>query len=50
METKTQLPLWAVKLARRLLGLTPGRYYVILTIGRDDHRDWTVQPLGKVEN
>jgi hypothetical protein len=37
-----------MKLARRLLALAPGRYMIILTIGRD--HDWTVQMLGKVES
>lgn len=41
-------PVWVVKLARRLLGLKPGRYQLILTIDRQGC-DCTVIPLGKVE-
>jgi hypothetical protein len=41
------MPEWIVKLARRLMALTPGRYMIILTIGSTI--DWTVQELGKIE-
>lgn len=41
------LPPWLTKLARRLLALEPGRYQIILTIGKS--HDWTVTHLGKPE-
>lgn len=41
------MPDWVVKLARRLMALSPGRYAIVLTIGKE--HDWTVQFLGKVE-
>lgn len=40
-------PAWAVALLRRILALAPGRYQIILTVGRC--KDWTVTDLGKVE-
>jgi len=45
-------PGWMVKLGRRLLTLSPGRYRIILTLGeREAERraDWTVEEVGKVE-
>lgn len=33
---------------RRLLFLKPGRYMIVVTV-HDDHCDWTVSDLGKVE-
>ncbi|GEM_PF-7090099 len=41
------MPEWLAKLAKRLGALTPGRYVIILTIGKE--ADWTVQCVGKVE-
>ncbi len=41
------MPDWILKLARRMLGLPDGRYSIIVTIGHKP--DWTVTPLGKVE-
>ena len=38
---------WAQKFMRRVIALRPGRYQIILTIGKD--ADWTVQEIGKVE-
>ena len=42
------MPDWVLKLARRLMALTPGRYFVIITIDRKGV-DWTVTKAGKVE-
>lgn len=42
------MPEWVIKLARRLMALTPGRYVIILSIGQII--DWTVQELGKIEH
>lgn len=42
------MPEWVVKLARRLLALPDGRYSIVLTVD-GQRRDWSVQPLGKVE-
>lgn len=39
---------WTEKITRRLRALTPGRYFVILSISKDDC-DWTVVEAGKVE-
>jgi len=41
------MPEWILKLARRLMALAPGRYMLILTIGKAN--EWTVTELGKVE-
>ena len=41
------LPDWVLKLAKRITTLKPGRYQIILTVGR--HPNWTVTDLGKVE-
>lgn len=41
------MPEWILKLARRIMALAPGRYMIILTIGKD--KDWSVITLGKVE-
>lgn len=38
---------WLTKLSRRLSALAPGRYIIILTVGKE--ADWTVQSAGKVE-
>jgi hypothetical protein len=46
------VPEWMVKLGRRLLTLEPGRYRIILTLGKrqlEREADWTVEPVGKVE-
>lgn len=51
METRIiseLMPDWCKKLIRRLRALTPGRYFVIITIGKDG-ADWTVIGKGKVE-
>lgn len=42
------MPSWIVKLARRLLGLPPGRYQIILSVHPSGH-DISVQDLGKME-
>jgi hypothetical protein len=42
------VPEWVLKFIQRLLALRPGRYQIILTIGKDN-QDWTVTELGKVE-
>lgn len=39
-----------VKLGRRVAGLQPGRYQVIVTVAPAGLQDWTVAPLGKVES
>ncbi len=41
------MPEWLLKLTKRLLALTPGRYLIILTLGKE--ADWTLQHLGKIE-
>lgn len=41
------MPEWVVKLARRIMALKPGRYAIILTVGKMP--DWTVMELGKIE-
>jgi len=41
------LPSWVEKLARRIMGLRPGTYLLLLTIGRE--HDLTVLPLGSRE-
>lgn len=38
---------WLTRLTRRLAGLQPGRYIIIVTVGREV--DWTVTEAGKVE-
>lgn len=43
------MPEWILKLARRLLGLAPGMYCIYLSIDEAKRPQWTVQPLGKVE-
>lgn len=42
------MPTWIVKLLRRLLGLQPGRYVIVLSV-RSDGWDWSVNPAGKIE-
>lgn len=38
------------RLTKRLAGLKPGRYMIMLTVGNeDDELDWTVVGPGKVE-
>lgn len=37
-----------LRLLRRLLALQNGRYIVVITV-TDEHCDWSVQPVGKVE-
>ncbi len=37
------------KLARRIVALPPGRYLLVVTVDEGGPRDWSVQPLGKVE-
>lgn len=37
------------KFTRRIAGLQPGRYEIILSVGDDGVADWTVRPLGRVE-
>lgn len=37
------MPDWLVKLARRLLSLSHGRYIIVLTVSNQP--DWTVQEL-----
>jgi hypothetical protein len=46
-DSVLDLPTWAVKFMRRVMGLQPGRYMILLTVG--DDRDWTVARIGKVE-
>lgn len=41
------MPEWVLKLARRLMALTEGRYLIVLTVGKETN--WTVTKLGKVE-
>ena len=41
------MPEWVLKLARRLVALGPGRYQIILSVGKK--HDWTVTRLGKLE-
>lgn len=36
------------RILRRLMSLQPGRYQIVLTVQNDD-LDWSVMPLGKVE-
>ena len=38
---------WAYKLARRLMALTPGRWMIILTVGKEP--DWSIWGPEKVE-
>jgi hypothetical protein len=38
---------WIRKLAQRIMALKPGRYAIILTVGKKP--DWTVVELGKIE-
>jgi len=38
---------WVYKLAQRLMNLTPGRWIIILTVGKE--HDWTVWGPEKVE-
>jgi hypothetical protein len=40
---------WVDSLIARLKLLTPGRYAIILTIGRN-WVDWSIQKLGKIES
>jgi len=42
------LPDWAVKFVRRVMGLQPGVWLIVLTVGEVGHV-WTVSELGKVE-
>ncbi|MEE9365423.1 MAG: hypothetical protein V3W44_01950 [Dehalococcoidales bacterium] len=42
------MPDWCKKLIRRLRALTPGRYFVIITVRRGG-ADWSVLRIGKVE-
>lgn len=50
------VPLRLVRLVRRLLGLRPGRYVIVLSIHGDEHGaslprsyDWTIQEGGQIE-
>ena len=48
-EVGHELPLWAVKLARRIAALPDGRYIIALTKDGRTH-DLTVLSSGKVEH
>ncbi len=41
------MPEWLLNLVKRVNSLAPGRYLIILTIGKEP--DWTVLHLGKQE-
>ncbi len=43
------MPPWALKMTRRMLGLEPGRFLIILTKEGDGAVDWSVQRVGNVE-
>lgn len=43
------VPVRWLRLLRRLLALQNGRYILVLTVA-DDHCDWSVQDVGKVEH
>ena len=42
------VPDWALKLMRRIMGLEPGRWMIVLTVGRE--YDWSVTNIGRVEH
>ncbi len=42
------MPVWIVKLMRRLLGLQPGRYLIVLSV-MGDGWDWSISEAGKIE-
>lgn len=39
----------AAKLLRRIMGLTAGRWELIVSVDEHGVRDWSVRPFGKVE-
>ena len=42
-------PEWVVKLIRRLMPLPPGRYMIVLDVGKQKSY-WSVTHLGKIEH
>ena len=47
--SKLRIPVNWSKLIRRLMGLTQGRYQVVISVGSNGVEDCTVMTLGNIE-